>query len=76
MSQKLPVVQSKDLVRVAQKLGFAMDRQRGSHAVYYRDRDRARVVIPIHGGRDVPPGTLRDIIEDLGVTVDEFRALL
>ena len=76
MSQKLPVVQSKDLVRVAQKLGFVMDRQRGSHAVYYRDRDRARVVIPIHGGRDVPPGTLRDIIEDLGVTVDEFRALL
>jgi predicted RNA binding protein YcfA (HicA-like mRNA interferase family) len=76
LSQKLPVVQSKDLVRVAQKLGFAMDRQRGSHAVYYRDRDRARVVIPIHGGRDVPPGTLRDIIEDLGVTVDEFRALL
>jgi predicted RNA binding protein YcfA (HicA-like mRNA interferase family) len=76
LSQKLPVVQSKDLVRVAQKLGFVMDRQRGSHAVYYRDRDRARVVIPIHGGRDVPPGTLRDIIEDLGVTVDEFRALL
>jgi predicted RNA binding protein YcfA (HicA-like mRNA interferase family) len=76
LSQKLPVVQSKDLVRVAQKLGFVMDRQRGSHAVYYRDRDRARVVIPIHAGRDVPPGTLRDIIEDLGVTVDEFRALL
>lgn len=54
MSPKLPVVQAKDVVRVAQKLGFVLDRQRGSHAVYYRERDRARVVIPLHAGRDIP----------------------
>jgi predicted RNA binding protein YcfA (HicA-like mRNA interferase family) len=44
LSPKLPVVQAKDLARVAQKLGFAFDRQTGSHAVYYREQDRARVV--------------------------------
>jgi predicted RNA binding protein YcfA (HicA-like mRNA interferase family) len=44
--------------------------------VYYRDRDRARVVVPVHAGKDIPPGTVRAIIEDLGVTAEEFRALL
>lgn len=76
MSPKLPVVQAKDLVRVAKKLGFLFDRQTGSHAVYYRDQDRARVVIPMHAGRDIPPKTLWEIIENLGVTADEFRSLL
>ena len=76
MIPRLPVVQAKDVVRVAQKLGFVFDRQRGSHGVYYRDRDRARVVVPMHAGKDIPPGTVRAIIEDLGVTAEEFRALL
>lgn len=76
MSPKLPVVQARDVVRVAQKLGFSFDRQRGSHAVYYRESDAARVVVPMHAGRDIPRATLRDIIEDLGVTVEEFRNLL
>ncbi len=76
MSPKLPVVQAKDLVRVAQKLGFVFDRQTGSHAVYYREADRARVVIPMYARKDVPPKTLKDIIEDLNVTIEEFRNLL
>jgi predicted RNA binding protein YcfA (HicA-like mRNA interferase family) len=33
---KLPPVRPKDLARVARKLGFVLDRQKGSHAVYFR----------------------------------------
>jgi predicted RNA binding protein YcfA (HicA-like mRNA interferase family) len=32
---KLPAVQARDVVRVAEPIGFVLDRQRGSHAVYY-----------------------------------------
>lgn len=73
---KLPTVRARELANVARKLGFVLDRQRGSHAVYYRATDRRRVVIPIHAGQDMKPGTLRGIITDMGITIDEFVSLL
>ena len=76
MSPKLPVVRANDVVRVAERLGFVFDRQRGSHAVYRRPRDGARVVIPMHSNRDLKPKTLAGILDDLGITPDEFRDLL
>jgi predicted RNA binding protein YcfA (HicA-like mRNA interferase family) len=72
----LPQVKPAELARIAKKLGFELDRQKGSHAVYYRASDKARVVIPMHAGRDLKPKTLYSIISDLGVTPEEFRNLL
>jgi len=44
---KLPVVSARDVIRVAENLGFVVDRQKGSHAVYLRTSDRRRLVIPV-----------------------------
>ena len=76
MSPKLPAVTSKEVARVAQRLGFEYRRQTGSHAIYVRSADHHRVVIPMHAGKDLKPKTLRGIIEDLGITVDEFHRML
>lgn len=46
MSPYLPQVKAKDLVRVVKNVGFELDRQKGSHAIFYRSSDNARVVIP------------------------------
>jgi predicted RNA binding protein YcfA (HicA-like mRNA interferase family) len=46
VTPKLPVTSAKELVRVAEKLGFVFRRQSGSHAMYVRASDKARVVIP------------------------------
>ena len=73
---KLPVVAARDVIKVAEKLGFAFDRQKGSHAVYLRVSDKRRIVIPVHKGRDLKPGTLRGLIDDMGLSVDEFVALV
>ena len=73
---KLPSIRAREVVRVAESIGFAFDRQRGSHAVYYRASDGRRVVIPMHGGKDLKPGTLRAVINDMGLSVDEFIAHL
>lgn len=75
MSPKLPVMSGKDLARIAQRLGFEFRRQKGSHAIYVRASDNRRVVIPMHSGRDLKSKTLRGIIEDLGITVDEFEKM-
>lgn len=73
---KLPSITARDVVRIAEKIGFTFDRQKGSHAVYFRAVDHRRLVIPVHKGRDLKPGTLRGLIEDMGLSVDEFTALL
>ncbi len=76
MSPRLPAVTSKEVKRIAQRLGFEFRRQTGSHAIYVRSADHHRVVIPMHAGRDLKPKTLRGIIEDLGITAEEFQRML
>jgi predicted RNA binding protein YcfA (HicA-like mRNA interferase family) len=61
---------------VARKLGYVKDRQKGSHAVYFRQSDNARVIIPIHKGKSIKPKTLAGIIADLGLTPLEFEHML
>ncbi|MCK4342284.1 MAG: type II toxin-antitoxin system HicA family toxin [Phycisphaerae bacterium] len=73
---KLPVVAARDLVKIAQRLGFEFDRQKGSHAVYMRVSDKRRIVVPVHKGRDLKLGTLHGLIDDMGLSVEEFVALL
>ncbi|HLC23202.1 MAG TPA: type II toxin-antitoxin system HicA family toxin [Dehalococcoidia bacterium] len=45
-------------MRVAERLGFLFDHQTGSHAVYYREKDKARAVIPMHAGKTSRPRLL------------------
>ncbi|MSP78580.1 MAG: addiction module toxin, HicA family [Dehalococcoidia bacterium] len=76
MSPKLPVITSREVVRVAVRLGFAFDHQTGSHATYYRESDRRRVTIPMHAGKDIRSKTLASIVDDMGITPEEFQELL
>lgn len=76
MSPKLPAVTARELARVAERLGFRLRHQVGSHAVYSRQEDGARVTIPMHAGKTIKPGTLRSIIADLRISPEEFRDLL
>jgi len=46
---------------------------RGSH--YFLRKAERNVVIPYHA-KDLKPGTLRAIIDQSGLTVEEFLALL
>ena len=47
----------------------------GSHHVM-RHPDGRTVVVPVHAGHDMAKGTLRGILAAVGMTPDEFRALL
>lgn len=76
MSPRLPRVGSRHLVRALKRAGFEEQRQRGSHLHLRRASDGKRVTVPVHQGRTVPVGTLRAILRDAGISVDEFRELL
>jgi predicted RNA binding protein YcfA (HicA-like mRNA interferase family) len=56
------------------KVGFALDRQRGSHLTLIRLEQFAALIVPDH--RELDAGTLRAILREAGVLVEEFRASL
>jgi predicted RNA binding protein YcfA (HicA-like mRNA interferase family) len=76
MTPHLPAVTAKDVVRVVLRLGFVLDRQSGSHAIYFRDSDKRRDVVPVHSQKILKPKTLSGILRDMGLTPDEFREML
>jgi predicted RNA binding protein YcfA (HicA-like mRNA interferase family) len=73
---KLPVTSGPKAIRALRKAGFYVDHQVGSHVTMVHTESGREVVVPHHGERDLKPGTLRAIIRDAGLTVDEFRRLL
>jgi len=68
---KLPVLKPREICRILEGVGFMLVRQRGSH-MQYRHPDGRATTVPNHPGRDVSPVLLRQIIKDIGMTLDEF----
>ncbi|MFZ5736889.1 putative RNA binding protein YcfA (HicA-like mRNA interferase family) [Rhodopseudomonas thermotolerans] len=74
---RLPVVGGRRVIQALMRTGFVVDRIVGSHHVLVYPGDPARTVtVPVHAGRDLKPGTLRSIIRQTGLTVEEFTDLL
>jgi predicted RNA binding protein YcfA (HicA-like mRNA interferase family) len=57
-----------------ERAGFIFRRQSGSHMMLRRDHPYARAVVPDH--KQLRSGTLRRIIADAGLTVEQFVELL
>lgn len=77
MGERFPAVTAKETIRVIKKLGFVFARQSGtSHAIYYRNSDRRRTVVPIHAKTILKRKTLKAILNDAGIAIEEFRNLL
>ena len=77
MSEKLPILKARDVIRALERAGFVISRTKGSHCrLIHRDDPARATTVPIHGSRDLPRGTLRDIIDQAGLSVDDFCALL
>jgi predicted RNA binding protein YcfA (HicA-like mRNA interferase family) len=72
---RLPVVSCREAVAAFQRAGYELDHQTGSHLVLrHKTGPHRRLTIPNH--RELAKGTLRSLIRESGLTVDEFVALL
>lgn len=67
----IPVLSSREVARILDRLGFAEVRQRGSHK-QYRHPDGRGTTLPFHSGRDISPILLRQIAKDIGLTVQDL----
>jgi predicted RNA binding protein YcfA (HicA-like mRNA interferase family) len=72
MGARLPICDAKDVIRVLSRHGFIRVGQKGSHQKW-RHPDGRQVIVPDHGSKSIPIGTLKSIIEGSNLTVDDFR---
>jgi len=71
---KLPTdLSGQELVKILLRIGFVFQRQSGSHIILRRESPYARVSVPNH--KAVRIGTLRTILNEVGLTVAELIAL-
>ena len=73
MTGKLPAVKPKKVISTLERNGFVVHHKSGSH--YILKKDDLRVTVPYHN-KDLKPGTLASIIDQAGLTVQEFLDLL
>jgi len=70
----LPRVSGRECARTLARAGFVLKRQEGSHMILRRNTPFAQVVVPDH--RELDRGTLRAIIRQAGLNVEDFLRLL
>ena len=70
----LPQVSGQQVVAALMQIGFRVRRQRGSHIIMRRENPFGQTVVPNHP--EIDRGTLRAIIRQVGVSVDDFKKLL
>jgi len=71
---KLPRVSGEQVVTALQRVGFRIRRQHGSHIILRRDDPYCQTVVPAH--RELDRGTLRAILRQVDLSVEDFTSLL
>ena len=72
---KLPSLNPQKIIKVLEKKGFVLDRIKGSHHTYYHSETKRRAVVPLYK-RDLPKGTLLEILKQAGIDKEELKGLL
>jgi predicted RNA binding protein YcfA (HicA-like mRNA interferase family) len=72
---KIKPLPSRRIIKVIEKTGFRIVRQKGSHVIMMNEKG-VRIVIPVHPGKDVKPGLVRAIIKEAGLRREDFFKLL
>lgn len=70
----LPILSGLEVVKIFLSLGWEVSRQRGSHIILTKEGSLASLSVPSH--KEVARGTLRSLLRDAGLTVQEFLDVL
>ncbi|MDI1471779.1 type II toxin-antitoxin system HicA family toxin [Thermodesulfovibrio sp. 1176] len=72
---KLPQLSGKELCKLLEKIGYKIDHQTGSHIILRHDKPpHRRLTIPNH--KEIAEGTLRAILRQAGISIEELKELL
>ena len=69
---RLGSYRGEDVVKAFQRAGWKIARVRSSHIILEKEGFVATLSVPVHKGQNVKKGTLRDLIKDAELSVEEF----
>ena len=72
---KLPSLTPKRIIKILQSKGYVLDRIKGSHHIYYHPEAKRRVVVPFYK-KDLPKGTLLEILKQAEISKEELKKFL
>ena len=72
---RLPTLHSRKIIKALEKVGFVFDRQTGSHFILRHPITHQTTCVPKHG-KDVKRSLMKEILQQAGLTEDEFRKYL
>ncbi len=70
---RLPVLKPRAVCRALERAGFVLRKSKGGHRIYVKEK--RHVTVPYHA-TDIKPGTLASIIQQTGMSVEDFTALI
>lgn len=73
---KLPILSGKEMVKILSKIGFVHIRTRGSHAIFNKQTPRGKVTIPVPLHKELAKGTLKSIMRQAELTLDDLLRLV
>ena len=77
MSERLPSVKAREVIRALELAGFDVSRMSGSHCrMLHRIDSYRQVTLPLHGRNDLKRGTVQGILRQAGLTTGQFNVLL
>jgi predicted RNA binding protein YcfA (HicA-like mRNA interferase family) len=72
---RLPVASGNEAIRASARIGYRLDHQTGSHLILrHESPPHRRLSVPDH--RELAKGTLRSLIRQARLTVEDFARLL
>lgn len=72
---KFPSLTPQKIIKVLEEKEFVLDRIKGSHHIYYHPKTKRRVIVPLHK-KDLPKGTMFEILKQAGISKEELRKIL
>ena len=72
---RVPLISTRQAIKAFEKAGYELNHQTGSHMILRR-REPPHLHLSIPNRRELARGTLRKLIRDAGLTVEQFQDLL
>jgi len=69
---KLPIADGKKHIKALKKLGWELDRIKGSHHILVKQGSGVTLSVPVHGSKPLDTGLLKGLLRDANIKVEEY----
>ena len=73
---KMPVLSGRDIAKILSKIGYEHIRTRGSHMIMIKQTEKEKKMIPVPNHKELAKGTLKAIMNQAGLTLDDLLNLI